>query len=342
MKQSLIKIVYGILDFIFPEWFAEKIKMTGCIWTGDWHLNPPYPLFPPETFKDVTDEKISIAYSGFPENEISCIKTYVNRQNGLDSVYPRDGILYKYSQILGELSEEYYRIKKAVHKESKKIRFIHAKGCEKTTECLYFHHGLRFAPQEVKEYIKGKIFIDAGAGFGDSSLIFCKYYDPLKVCSFEPSEINRKHYLTFMKRNSVNENRYELLPVGLGEKNSVVYFADNGGMAVSLLSDNEDAKSTVEIQSVDQFFLSRSGKIGLIKADVEGMCLPLLKGATKIIKRDLPVLSLCIYHNKEELLDVYPYLKSLALDYEVHVQAHSSSAETAELTMMAFPRHLLS
>ena len=96
--------------------------------------------------------------------------------------------------------------------------------------------------------------------------------------------------------------------------------------------------NSIEIKSIDQLFLNSSDKIGLIKADVEGMGLDLVKGATEIIKRDLPVLSLSIYHNEDELLGIYSYLKSMNLEYEYHVRVLSCKYCFVELTLIAFPK----
>ena len=49
---------------------------------------------------------------------------------------------------------------------------------------IYYHHGMRFLPDTVKDYVKGKIFIDGGAWIGDSSLVFMNY-TPKKVLAFD-------------------------------------------------------------------------------------------------------------------------------------------------------------
>ena len=72
------------------------------------------------------------------------------------------------------------------------------------------------------------------------------------------------------------------------------------------------------------------------------MCLDMIRGAEEIIKRDLPVLSLGIYHNQEELPGVYEYLKSLNLNYEYLIQSLSPKIESIELNLLAFPKNVKS
>ena len=45
-------------------------------------------------------------------------------------------------------------------------------------------------------------------------------------------------------------------------------------------------------------------EVSLIKMDIEGAELAALKGAKKIIERQMPVLAICVYHNREDLVEI--------------------------------------
>jgi len=64
-------------------------------------------------------------------------------------------------------------------------------------EAFMYHHGLRDLPENIKDYIRGKDFIDAGAFIGDSAIVLHKY-EPAKVFSFEISRVNADKYLKNM------------------------------------------------------------------------------------------------------------------------------------------------
>ena len=343
MKKKIINFIYWLLDFL-PENLSEKIKLCGCVLSGDWHFVPPrYPAFPKEYFADVTDEKIIETYTGFPKEEIDKVCSYVSRTRQYAEIpYPPFSLIYKHDRIRGEANSEYCRIYHEISNEARQLSLeINGKKVL-SPEVLYYHHGLRFSDSCTKEYIKNKIFIDAGAGIGDSALIFQKYYSPLKVCSFEPSQINRENYLMLMKKNKIMPDRYHLYPIGLGEKDSCSNFVDTGSPGVSLCLPPDAGNgnlSNIQIKSLDELFPAGSQKIGMIKADVEGMCLPFVKGSIQCIRRDLPVLSLCIYHNQEEILGVYSYLKSWDLPYEYHLQYLTPKAESIELVLLAYPKY---
>lgn len=338
MKKKFIEIIYKFIELL-PERIAEKIKIIGCVIFGDWHFLPPGPgIFLLKEFSNCSREKVCEVYKELPDEDIETILRYLQKIEEFSHFpYPEKGLLFNYRNIIGEEYKEYIRMRKIMRSEVKKFA-LKLPGHElMNEEVLYFHHGLRDVSDGIKEYIKGKTFIDAGAFVGDSALIFSEYYSPGKICSFEPSEINRKHYVSFMKKNHIPDSSYMLYPYGLGAKEEVLSFYDSGTCGCSLRDMKENKiVSTITVKTIDQLFLDSEDKIGLIKADVEGMGLELVKGAEKIIKRDLPVLSLSIYHNEEELLGIYSYLKSLDLEYEYHVVALRDPA--MELTLLAFPK----
>ena len=345
-KQRIIDIVYSILDAILPSCIAEKIKITGCVLLNPWHILPPRsPMFPAENFADATNEKIAETYTGFPPETISLLQEYVHRIRIFAELpYPPGSLLFNYARLMSpEELKEFSVIQRETIANSKKLHFRVNGRVMWVPEAFYYHHGLRFAPSEIKDYIKGKTFIDAGAGFGDSALVFLKYYEPGKVYSFEPSALNRRNCLEHFQKNAIPEDKYELSAMGLGLQQSELLVKDAGGMGFDLTSADSGRSvgesAVIKIDSIDHLFFSQQNKIGLIKADVEGMCLDLIRGAEKIIKRDLPVLSLGIYHNQEELLGVYDYLKSLNLNYKYQVQSLSPKIESIELTLLAFPKN---
>ena len=80
---------------------------------------------------------------------------------------------------------------------------------------VYFHHSLKFAPRSVLDYIEGKIFIDAGAYHGDSSLILSRY-NPSKIYAFEISKYNIQVMEDILSKSSVPDNLVSIIPMGLG------------------------------------------------------------------------------------------------------------------------------
>ena len=59
-----------------------------------------------------------------------------------------------------------------------------------------------------------------------------------------------------------------------------------------------------------------------IKMDIEGSEMNALKGAIKTIKRNHPLLAICIYHRNEDMLDIPEWILGLGLDYKYYVRQH--------------------
>lgn len=66
----------------------------------------------------------------------------------------------------------------------------------------------------------------------------------------------------------------------------------------------------------------------------------MLRGMTEILKRDRPILSLSIYHNEEEFLDMKPYLESLNLNYNIQILPMTGDY-FVEISLFAVPKELL-
>ena len=67
--------------------------------------------------------------------------------------------------------------------------------------------------------------------------------------------------------------------------------------------------------------------------DIEGAELSALHGAEKTIKRDKPVLAICVYHKREDLIAIPQYIKELVPEYKLYLRAHFPYA--SELVLYA-------
>ncbi len=80
--------------------------------------------------------------------------------------------------------------------------------------------------------------------------------------------------------------------------------------------------------------------IRLIKADLEGMGLSMLQGAEQTIRKNRPLLSLSIYHNREELFEIYRTLRSWDLNYVFTVRSTVFPLGFSEINLLGYPMEL--
>lgn len=198
---------------------------------------------------------------------------------------------------------------------------------------LIHHHGLRYLPEKILAWIRDTVFVDAGAFVGDSTLVFLKY-SPRMVWAFEPSPPNQAAFRETMRLNGVEEDLVRLFPQGLSDKPATIHFSAQARSDCSLTG---KGRCTAELVPLDS--LTPPTRIGLIKADLEGMGMSMLRGALQTIKRDKPVLALSIYHNADKFLNTYPFLCSLGLDYEYKILSLCPPWENHELTLLGWPRN---
>jgi FkbM family methyltransferase len=209
---------------------------------------------------------------------------------------------------------------------------------------FYYHHGLTFVPEQVKDYIKGNDFIDLGAYIGDSALALHQY-DYKKIYSVEMSRESMQKYVDLMRENNIAN--YELI-------NSAVAASDD--LPPITLTDTGDSNLfsginmgvggiIVEQKSLDKIVKEHGIMPKLIKADIEGYSLELVKGAVNTLRQYRPVLAISIYHNPYEFFEVKPYLENILDNYTYLIRKLTISPFTGgchgEVTLIAYPGEIL-
>ena len=275
-----------------------------------------------------TKEAISDLMRGLDEKSKKILNNWMKKVSLDIQVRDLDFVLAppKYTECL---KEDFFRCEEIEKKLSK------AQGLpEFFPESTYFHHGMRFLPKSVKNYVKEKIFIDGGACFGDSSLAFLNYA-PRKVLAFDISESNANIFRKIMKKNNVPEYKVTLILKGLGEKEERRSFQDGKGGGTGFYIQGDSFADIVTLDSCKEV----DGTVGWIKIDLEGYGLPAVKGMVETIKRDRPVLTLAVYHCADELFGIKKLLESLALNYKIMFRACRFDGFN-ELTLIAYPAEL--
>ena len=64
----------------------------------------------------------------------------------------------------------------------------------------------------------------------------------------------------------------------------------------------------------------------MIKMDIEGAELDVLYGAKETIRRYKPLLAVCVYHKRDDLLTIPQYIKSIVPEYKLFLRAYERMA----------------
>ena len=167
------------------------------------------------------------------------------------------------------------------------------------------YHLVKIAIELAK--IKTGIIVDVGANIGSFAIPLALKYPSRDIVSFEPQRTVFYHLAANIFLNNLsNVIAHRLVISDEKKEHTTVPFFDlyeNYSGSVTLSKDIANKRSKipgvaeplsyakkfdlVKITSLDKFFTS---KISLIKIDVEGMELSVLKSAESILKQDSPIL----------------------------------------------------
>lgn len=87
--------------------------------------------------------------------------------------------------------------------------------------------------------------------------------------------------------------------------------------------------------SIDSYF--KDEKVDMIKMDIEGAEMDAIKGGINVIKRDVPVLAVCIYHKVADHYRIMEYLmQEMKGRYKYYIRHHTP--EMCETVLYAIPR----
>ena len=138
----------------------------------------------------------------------------------------------------------------------------------------------------LKNKIKFNNVLDVGAYIGNHSVYFSNYFK--KVLSYEPNIYS----YDLLRLNTKNKNNIKIFNYGLSTKNCIKNFYNyefnHGGSSIIEDKNNLHTKNKAKFYNFDQLNIKK--KIDLIKIDVEGSELDVLKGMEKTLQKSNPII----------------------------------------------------
>jgi len=197
-----------------------------------------------------------------------------------------------------------------------------------------------FSLPQFLERSEKEVFVDLGAYVGDSIEQYINKKSGVfgKIYAFEPDTINfsaLQHRSARLKNEwALSEQKLILVNRGVGAKTELKYLsptphhlinnAENitgsARLGATFASDRTDGME-VMVYALDDYF--KEQKVSFIKADIESYELDMLHGAESVIKRDRPLLAVCIYHNASDMFTIPLFIKELCGDYKIKIRHHT-------------------
>ena len=173
--------------------------------------------------------------------------------------------------------------------------------------------------------VEKEIYVDAGAYVGDSieRFVWTHYGVFEKAIGFEPGP---RQFAALERRAerlkaewALDNTQIELVAAALGDSAGVARAATQSGQMTSLAIGS--GTEEIRIARLDDYL--GGGRVTFLKADVEGMEMPLLRGAAETIRTFRPKLAICVYHYPTDIPVITNYLQSLVPEYRFALRHHS-------------------
>lgn len=170
---------------------------------------------------------------------------------------------------------------------------------------FYEHSMLDFIRQRWSNKDASLVFIDAGACLGNHTLYFSIIMQR-EVYSFEP---HGKNFSILEQNLAANNAGCHAINKALGDRTGFKKLMHIHGGNSGMFRIDESGNETVEVTTIDKS-IPKGKAVGLIKIDVEGYNLPVLRGAKRVIRRDHPEVYIECATNSD-LAEADSYLKPL-------------------------------
>jgi len=176
-----------------------------------------------------------------------------------------------------------------------------------------------YFPSDIFKLIPEEVFIDCGAFDGDTirlvrSLVGSSFK---AIHSIEADSISMQKLSSYLSTLPAEmTEKIHMLDCAVGAKRSVLRFSMSG----NLNSKVEDVGIDVPCIPLDELFAETP--VSLIKMDIEGAEYDALLGARTIIKRDHPVLAICVYHTQSDIWRIPLLIRSIDSTYSLFLRSY--------------------
>lgn len=214
-------------------------------------------------------------------------------------------------------------------------------GFIKPTERQYFAF--------PNSYRQGTAFVDAGSFNAEDSLYFAEWCgrNYSKIFAFEPDQKNAQRCRDAAEKSGLRD--FNLVPAAMSSKSGNATFSSSGN-AISHLVDTGSpgeffytpttpscTDNQVQVVALDD--VVKDTVVGFIKMDIEGAELDALCGGERTIKRDKPLLAICVYHRKGDTLAIMDYLHTIVPEYRFWIR-HYTAMQVETVLYAAVPEVL--
>ena len=165
---------------------------------------------------------------------------------------------------------------------------------------------------------RGKVTMaDCGAFTGDSIIPLIGKIDFREIYAFEPDPALSKELHENLRKHA--DLPFKIIKAGVYMQDGQLFFQP-GGMWGKI---TEQGNLKIDVVALDTIF--RNTQVDFIKMDIEGAEEAALLGAKEVIKRDMPLLEICVYHRWGDFWNLPLLIKQLHPEYAIYFRCYEDS-----------------
>ncbi len=177
-----------------------------------------------------------------------------------------------------------------------------------------------YFPESIFSLLPNEGFVDCGAFDGDTVRSFLARQGPNfdSILAIEADALTFSKLQTFIDGlDPAIKPKISSLNVAVAAERGTIRFTASGGVDSRI---SETGTSNVECFALDELLQAR--RASYIKLDIEGAEYDALKGAVRTMRRDRPVLSVCVYHTQHDIWRLPLFIQQKAEDYMFFLREH--------------------
>lgn len=239
---------------------------------------------------------------GYPENKIKLYNfafmdlKYTDKQFIFDHI---DDFERAYSKM-GDAKSKRIFVNILNYKITKNEKYLQAMKPDVDDE----HY--QYFPEDIYDFLEQESFLDVGAYTGDTFTVFNECYQG-KWKHYYGLEADG--YVYGKLQNEVKpygDSRVSIYKIAAWDEKTVLSFEENAGS--SKMEPAKRGENSIAADRVDNFLGDK--KITLIKMDIEGAEFNALSGMQEIIKKNKPVLAICVYHRRDDFYRLTDFIEN--------------------------------
>lgn len=189
----------------------------------------------------------------------------------------------------------------------------------------------QYFPPDIIRLNTDEVIVEAGSNDGRTlqEMIDITNGKFKRIYCFEPDKICIEMLEKIITKS---QKPITLIRKGVGVTQSEVKFKTDSIMGGSRVVIDEDYDYKIDITAIDDEIDER---VTMIKMDIEGLEFDALRGAERILRENMPKLAICVYHEREDIIRIWQYLKKVYPKYKFYLRHHNWGA--TETVLYAVP-----